>query len=465
MASNNGNAQVYDPTTGTWGSFQPAAPAVTTGGKQAGSNSANAGLPGYDVFGNPVATPTNPTDPSAVARYPTGYTAPAGGGTPSSSIDDAESAVEASTTPEDPATVQARVASQYASEISAIQSYYNGLTSQQGVTNKNNSGKTRALNATSGVLGSSFGNANDENTETANNAALGYIADEESNQEASVYGQENSEVDSELNTEKAANQTGLQNRLTYLQNAATQARSQIQTVAGTTPLESLSQDAYDSLYQQAGFNTPDEFNAFYTASAAAAAAGTKLVGDSNTGYYTVGVGANGQPTYTNVIKGTPTTFTGGQYGTYTLGADGEVTQVSPGQTTKIYSSGGQLWSVDTQTNKATPLTQKAAGVTGGKVAWGDDTSSTLAVQSWIESDNLTSYNQANGTNYTPDQMMSMVQSNPDAFVQALNQALDAGLYVPTNVSPGSSANAAAQSAQDAEDAADNTFNNTQDSGN
>lgn len=400
-----------------------------------------------------------PTDPSGkVARYPTTDTNASG--TP---VDAAETAYETSTTPEDPAALNARIAATYQTQLAGIQSYYAGLKTTQDAAqqtvNDKNAGRTRATAAASGVLGSTFGDAQENTTDQAGRDAMGLvdsgIAGDESNAEAAVYGKIADTTNTELDAEKAANTTALQNRITYLQNVATQARSQTQTVAASTSLDDLSQEQYDDLYAKSGFSNADEFNTFYEAARTAALQGVKLTGDSTTGYYMPTVGADGSVSYKNVIKGTPQVVNGGQYGTYQLDpSSGSVTQLSPGQTTKIYSSGGQLFSVDMTTHKATPITQKISTSTD-KIGWGKDEQSTLAVQSWVEN-NIDDYNSTHGTTYTPTQLLGIVKTNPDAFLEALNQAFQAHIYLPSSLLPDTSGSDAAASA--ATDAADQTFN-------
>lgn len=383
-----------------------------------------------------------------VARYPTGYDSAAG---VTNDVDSAENDYVTSTTPEDPNAVAARVSAEYAAQLAAIKTRYAALTSNQEVTNTSNAGKTRAVNAASGVLGQDFGNANDANTAAAGQQALATISAEEGNEEGAVYSGENTEINGQLDKEKTTNQSALQQKLTYLQGVATQAQAKVQSIAANTPLDTLDQTTYDTLYKQAGFDTPDEFNTYYEASRTAALQGAKLVGSDTVGYFIPTVGSDGTTTYKNVIPAKPTVINGSQYGNYVLGADGNVTQVSPGQQTKIITSGGRLWSVDLKTNAATPLTSASSGA--GKTGWQQASiDQQLAVQAWITKN-------ASSSGKDPSTYVSQVQSDPDAFLYALNQALDAGIYSPINVTgstdPGSDST-------DTSDSADNAYN---DSGN
>lgn len=422
--------------------------------------------PGYDALGDAIpaaaaAVPVNPTDTQLAARtaaaanggkvprYPT-----TGADAPGSTVDGAESAYQAASAPEDPATVAKRVEANFAGVLAAIKTRYAALTNAQGIKNEAASGRTRATQAASGTLGGDFGNEALANTDESNQAALGSIAAEEANAEAGVGSQINTQVESEIQSQRGTSQKALQDRITYLSGVADKARSQIGTISATTDLSTLPQDTYDSLYQKAGFDTPEEFNAYYEASRNAALQGVKLVGDSATGYYMPSVGKDGTVSYKNVIGAKQELVSGSQYGNFAYDpTSNTVKTISPGQSTQIKSAGGQLWAVDVKTNTAKPITPKYSGV--DKVGWSKaSVDQQLAVQRTIEAE-------AKAAGKDPAPYLTAVQQNPDAFLTTLNGAVDAGYYVPVSVSQTgspmdtSAADAAAATATDAADAAAN----------
>ncbi len=405
-------------------------------------------------------TGTSGSTATRTPRYPTNSTAPGStpGSTPATPAVAGGSAIESTTQdylnslqPESADTITKRISDMYAQQIAAIKARYAGISNAQTTVNTNNAGKTRAANAASGVLGQDFGNANDANTAQVGQNALDLIQQEQGNEEAGVYTKENTDINTALDKRRTDASSALSARLSSLKDVATQAQTKVQSFAGTTALEKLPQNVYDTLYKQAGFDTPEEFNAFYEASRNAALAGTKLVGDSNVGFYIPQVGSDGITTYKQVIDPKPTTFTGGQYGTYAL-VNGQVQTVSPGQQTKVMSSGGRLWSVDLKTNAATPLTPKYTGVE--KTGWQQATvDQHLAAQKWV-TDN------AKKAGKDPATYMQQIQQDPDAFLYVLNQALDSGIYAPVSV-VGSTDTSNDTTNVDAMDSGDNAANATQ----
>lgn len=387
-----------------------------------------------------------------VPRYPSTVTP---GGTPTpNAVDAAETAYQTSTTPETPEAVSARVGAMYAQELAGIKAHFADVMAGEKVTSANSTGRTRASAAAGGVLGMDFGNQELDATDKVNKQNEQNVSDQESAAEGAVYSKENTDVENELQSQKTTNQTALQQKISYLKDQATAAQSQVATIAGTTALADLPQDTYDSLYQKAGFDTPEEFNAYYEAAHNAALMGVKLVGDATTGYYTPQIDpSTGQISYNNVIKAKkdPIAISGSQYGNYVYNQDsGEITTVSPGQQYQIKSAGGQLWRIENSSGKATPLTPKYTGVT--KVGWDHATvDQQLAVQRWIE-------DQSQQEGKDPSTYIKQVQGDQTAFLTALNASLDAGYYTPITVQQTGTDTSADDAATQAQNAADDVSN-------
>jgi len=411
------------------------------GGSSGGSGNSSGGLNALGVVDGPApagsqksangnyVSPsgiqyTGSPDSSRATRYDVG------GG---SATDALESTILNNAQPESEADIQARIEAGYAQEIAAIKATYAGIMSGQVAVGQQNAGRTRASAAASGVLGQDIGNSEQASQAATEQQAEATIAAEEAAKEGDVYGQINTQAENEYQTERANFNTAQNNELSYLQTRAKDTQAQVASIAATTDLSKLDQATYDSLYAKAGFDTPDEFNAYYNASRQAALQGVKLVGDSTTGFYMPVVDSSGNVSYKNVIKGKPITGSIGTGGAYIYDpTTGQVQTVQP-TVNKIITSGGILYSVNPTTNKATPLTKKSSS-TSSKVGWGDDLQSTLAVQSYAEG-NADAYNKKYGTSYTPDQLIAAAKSSPDAFLVILNEALGSGVYNPTAVAP------------------------------
>lgn len=428
------------------------------GGNVIGTGSADfAAAYGYNsqptAAPTPAPTPTPTPDASgATSRYPSGYVAPTTGPEPSAPAESAEDTAEAQyqsdATAEDPNAIATRISSEYASEIQSIKNYYAGLTSQQQTVNTNESGKTRALESASGELGQDIGNTETNQQDQANEQSLNVIGQEEQNAEGAVEGMEASTTESEIQSEKTAQQTADTQRLSFLSQQAQQAQSQIATVAGTTDLSSLPQDEYDSLYEASGFSTPEQFNTYYTAVRQGSILGAKTIGDATTGVYqqqadgtykkiipgttnTIGDPTTGvwslqsDGTYKNVIPAAPKVGSIGASGSYVFNSStGAIQTVAPAAN-KIVSSGGVIYSVNPSTQQATPLTTTQNGWVGAKGASGDQ-----------EKAAIIGYVNSLGGGIDPAATIAKIQSDPTTYYQALSAATQAGYYVPVNLGVG-----------------------------
>ena len=408
----------------------------------------------YAAYTPPAAAaPATSSDSSStkVARYPSA------GVSSSSKVDDDENDYQNASKQESYNDIEQRILGSYSSEIAAIKAAEAAALTAQAPINAQAEGRTRASSAASGTLGTDFGNSQQgaaEKTSSDNNNKI--VSDYETKIN-DLQNQAAQQAESEYSGERSSAQQAAKDKITYDQQQQATTQSKIQQIAAATSLDDLSQDEYDSLYANSGFSSGDEFNAYYNAARQAAIQGTKLVGDSTTGWYVPQIDSNGNLTYKNVIKPIvkPTAT-----GAYQFDPDtGEVKTIAGAQN-KIITSGGRIWSIDPTTNKATALTSRVATAADGKVGYQKATvDQQLAVHAWIESQP--------GSDAQKQQALANVQSSPDYFMTALNGALQSGIYVPAAVSSDSSDDAASadaeQAAQDAEDAADN-LQNDQDSG-
>src|SRR5581483_7750398 len=155
------------------------------------------------------------------------------------------------TGPVDENQIRSQVAQQYQSTIDAIDAQYADLVNQQQQTNENNSGKTRAVVARSGTLGSDFGNAAQSNQETANNQAIKALRDEQATKIAAAQGTINKAAQDEIAAKKAEALGNADAYSKYLSDQQTKAQGQLTSLgqSGTTvgDLQSQSPETLDYL--------------------------------------------------------------------------------------------------------------------------------------------------------------------------------------------------------------------------
>lgn len=400
----------------------------------------------------------------ATGRYPTGYNANAAAGAQPDKTAAAETTYLDSTQPEDPAAITSRVQSEYASEIQAIENYYTQLEAQQQVANTNESGRARAMAASQGELGSDLGTAAENAQDKVNQDALASITAQEGNAVGAVYGTEASTIEGEITGEKSTRQTALASDVTFQSNQQSKAQSQLQAIAGANSLDSLSQTEYDSLYEASGFSTPEQFNQYYNAVRASVQSGGKTLGDSTSGVYQQQTDGS----WKLIIPGSSNTIGDPTTGVWTKNADGTYTNVIPAaaksapagsmiydpstgevktQGNKYITSGGILYSVNTQTNVATPLT-------ANKIGWTATGSSAdqekAAIVSYV---NSLSGVDVNAT-------IKKIESDPTTYFKALGEASQAGYFTPVNLGGGGTTGTTANTS--ATDAADTAASNLQD---
>jgi hypothetical protein len=431
----------------------------------------------------PAATPPASTaapSANATGRYPTGDTAPdtsAPGYTPAVSPEtSAEDTYMQETAPEDPATIESRIQSEYAPEIASIQQYYNSLIAQQNTTAEGESGQVRAEEAQSGELGQDIGEEQSSSESSLEEQQMATITGEEASAVGGVEGTEATGEESEITGEKATQQTAQAGYVSYLSQQAQQAQSQIATVAGQYDLSTLPQDEYDSLYEASGFATPDQFNSYYSAVRQSSLTGGKTLGDSTSGVYqqqadgswkviipgsagTIGDPSTGvwqkDPTtgaWTNVIPATVKSATIGSQGSFVYNpTTGAIQTVAP-QGSKFMSSNGVIYSINETTGAATPI---AGDPTNGQ-GWDSNSSA-----SGLQKSAILSYFNSLGLSTTDyNNAVTQAQNNPNFYYTALGNATQSGYYTNTSLGVGTGPAPAATTGTDTTDTTD-TSSDTQ----
>lgn len=136
----------------------------------------------YDASGNPAGASTAPTNPA----------------TPTTPSSNNNLTLNANLTPDqyqqqygpkpvDEGAIKESVRAENQARIDAINGVYNNLVAGQEVTNQNNAGRTRAVDARSGLLGSDFGNAQAATTDALGQKAIGAINAERASKIDAVY--------------------------------------------------------------------------------------------------------------------------------------------------------------------------------------------------------------------------------------------------------------------------------------
>lgn len=410
------------------------------------------------------------TSPTPAPRYPSG--SPVSSTSRTTPADTAETTYVNSTTPEDPAAVTSRIQSEFSGEIQAIKDYYRQLTSQQQIINTNESGKARARVAAEGELGMDIGSAEQQAQEKTNRSALEDIATKENAAISAVESNASSQAESEIAKEKSTYQSALAGDVTYQSQRSQQAEARVKSVAAAYDLASVPQGTYDQLYEASGFTTPEEFNAYYNASRVSAMTGGKTIGDATTGVWqqqmdgswkiiVPGAKTIGDPTsgvwqlqedgsYKNIIPAQLKVGSIGTRGSYVFNPNtGQVETVGGVTSNRIVSSGGVIYSVDPNTNKATPLTKSGGGWASSS---GSSSTEKAAIMSYLNTLRATP-----GFDY--DATLKKIQDDPTTYYQALGSSMDAGIYTPTAAagatpSDQAASDAAINAAQAAQDAAD-----------
>lgn len=256
-------AQGATPTLGTSGDAVKAL--------QTQYNTQNAGVAGYtplkvdglygpltqaaSQFKAPVAGPTS--DPlNGVRRYT--------GSTP----DPAKTSADAyynnlNTDAPNAETIRRNALNDAQAEIDAINNIYNGLVTQEQKTGIGRLGSTRATAARSGTLGGDFGNADLSKTEQFNNEKVQAIRADQAGKIAEILGRVNTRADAKFQAEQENYFKNAEAKLNYQKKNQEDARADLKNLASTgVGLDQLTQEEYNSLIEQTGYDDNDLKAAF-----------------------------------------------------------------------------------------------------------------------------------------------------------------------------------------------------------
>lgn len=228
-------------------------------------NEYNVGTPDYrtdyEVVQAPRApAPTgNPIVDSGVRRYST-----TGGNSAYESERDSYYAGLNTEVPDRNAIYQEQVKRMQA-QIDAINNVYSGLISQEEERGVDRLGRTRAASARGGVLGDDFGNAAKEETIDYNTEKVGLIKERQARDIAAIFDKINQRSDTQYLQDRELALTNKEKKLNYYKELETEARNDLKALASTgVSLDDLTQEEYDKLLQQTGYDTL-EFESIFNA--------------------------------------------------------------------------------------------------------------------------------------------------------------------------------------------------------
>lgn len=192
----------------------------------------NQGKPGYDVLGNPIATPKpvtapggSPTagsiysgigvDPSLTAGYNT-------------QIATAKTAADQ---PVDENAIRASTLASFQAEIDAQNALFADKLAQAKVTGADRLGSGTAIQARRGLIGSDFGSAQTDKINTANGEIYSGIENERNAKIQSILTQARTDASTAIKEKTAAKAAGLNDYVKYLGEAATRKTANATTAA------------------------------------------------------------------------------------------------------------------------------------------------------------------------------------------------------------------------------------------
>jgi hypothetical protein len=191
--------------------------------------------PGYDVFGNPLQN-------VRTAQYDT---------------------VGAMLKPDitvDENKIREDVRKQQQSRIDAINSVYNDLRVQQESKNDANLGVQRAISARSGLLGSTMGQAQQDQVQQYNQQLTGSIESKRNLDIQAVYGEIDSQIREQIAAQEAKAKGQMDDYLKYLDKIQGDARSTISNMASSgIKLEDLAQEDLQKLLNNAQMSPIDAY--------------------------------------------------------------------------------------------------------------------------------------------------------------------------------------------------------------
>ena len=209
----------------------------------------------YDVPAtttNPIAptTPTTPQTPVAAPRYNVTPTP-----TPTYQSED---------------EIRRSLDAQLSASLGAIRSKYATLKGEAVQAGKQQLGRTRAGAAASGVLGSTFGEAELGAQEQKNLEAQRLLEEQQATEESQArYGIDEATRKRFVEEREYAGKES-DRQLAALEKTASSARENIKNIATTSRFDDIPTSTVESLFTQSGFSTPEEFKSFFEAARQAA---------------------------------------------------------------------------------------------------------------------------------------------------------------------------------------------------
>ncbi|MEW6126725.1 MAG: peptidoglycan DD-metalloendopeptidase family protein [Acidobacteriota bacterium] len=206
----------------------------------------------------PVSTPTTPTSP--VRRY----TAPAPSPAPSLPVAPTVAKPKLQTVDENAIREETRKRMQ--GTIDAINANYANLISQEQVAGQDRSGQTRSIVSRSGLMGSDFGQAQQEKTTQFNQQQVKYLEEEKQAKVNAVLLNIEDRASEAIKERKAEAQGQYERDMDAFTQAQEQARGDLKTLASSgVDLKQLNPAQRAALAKQAGYEDNDMFDLVYNA--------------------------------------------------------------------------------------------------------------------------------------------------------------------------------------------------------
>lgn len=328
----------------------------------------NLSLPGAPAPASPAApvVPTTPpagtaggtgapTSPIAAPGAPRRYT---GTGTPSNyDAQAAEYFNGLDTTAPDRQKIYNEQLSQMQAQIDAINNVYTGLIREENVRGVDRSGKTRAVNARSGILGDDFGMANKAETDAFNAAKIEDLNRRKAADIQAILSKVQSRTDEAFNRAQELSFANKEKKLAYAKELQTEARQNLSDLAKTgVSLDQLTQDEYNALIDQTGLDELEMESIFNAAKTAREKIDYNYINIGNGRVLRTGKDGNGKATEEKIFD-------------YGLPPEYDIKETKD----------GQLYSFDKRTGKMTPL---GGGSGSGNGAGGGVEDPT--VQAWVQ---------------------------------------------------------------------------------
>ncbi|MDD5110499.1 MAG: hypothetical protein PHI63_04785 [Patescibacteria group bacterium] len=169
-------------------------------------------------------------------------------------------------TPVDEDAIRRQQQEQLKSQLDAIEAIFKPIEAMQAQAAANRSGGTRAANSAGGLIGSPFGTADTAKTETENAAAAAQTAALKAERVQAAMTGAQTRADDEILRKVKANEEAADKHTAHLEKLKTQARDDLATfAAGGGSLEDLNNAEYRRLFEDSGFGSVAEFEAYINA--------------------------------------------------------------------------------------------------------------------------------------------------------------------------------------------------------